>query len=377
MTNQKPALLPFYVKCAQVVMGLSILFYVIHIGREILAPLLFSILLAILLNPVCNYLQRKGLNRVISIVLAMLAAFIVLAALVFFIGSQIASFKDSLPEIKTKFTQIFEQFVGWISDKFNVDTKQIKGWINDTKEQQMNNGASGIGTAMGSITGFVLGFVIIPVYVFLLLFYKPMLIEFLHRIFPRSQEEKVEDVLGKTKVLIQSYLVGLMIEASIIATLDSIGLLLIGVEHAILFGIIAAFLNLIPYIGGLIATALPAAMSLTSDNPNKVFLVIGLFAFVQLLDNNFLIPKIVASKVKVNALVSIFMVIVGGALWGIPGMFFAIPVTAIVKVIFDSVDQLKPLGYVLGDDMPPVGKSLLRRKNGSRKKSTTDKKQDK
>lgn len=363
--------LPFYVKWAQVIMGLAILFYVIHIGRSVLAPLLFSILMAILLNPVFNFLQRKGVNRVIAILLTLLGAFILLAGLIIFLGSQIAQFQDSFPELKEKFTRLFGDFTHWLSDTFGVGTHQVKKWINDTGKQQMQGGGS---AAMGSITGFILGFIIIPVYVFLLLFYKPLLIGFLHKAFPSSDQGTVNKVLDKTKVLIQSYLVGLLIEMSIIATLDSIGLLLIGIKHAILFGCMAAFFNLIPYIGGIIATALPAAIALVSDTPNDAFWVVGLFALVQLIDNNLIIPTIVASKVKINALVSIFVVIVGGAIWNVPGMFLAIPVTAIVKVICDSVTPLEPLGYVLGDNMPPVGKGIFRSRNGIRRKKTNTKK---
>jgi predicted PurR-regulated permease PerM len=163
--------------------------------------------------------------------------------------------------------------------------------------------------------------------------------------------------------MVQSYMVGLMIEACIVATLDSVGLLLIGIEHAVLFGVLAAVLNLIPYIGGLIATSLPVAIALTSDTPHNAFWVIGLFAFVQLVDNNFLIPTIVASKVKINALVSIIVVIIGGALWSVPGMFLALPMTAILKVICDAADPLKPLGFLLGDNMPPIGKIILKKPN--------------
>jgi predicted PurR-regulated permease PerM len=185
------------------------------------------------------------------------------------------------------------------------------------------------------------------------------LLDFIGQCFSSNKRDTVAEVLIETKSLIQSYLVGLLLEAVLVATLNSIGLLIIGVDYAILLGIIGAILNLVPYIGGLIATALPMIMALTTQSPGAALAVLCLYLFVQLVDNNFLVPMVVASKVKVNALVSIIVVLVGGALWGIGGMFLSIPLTAIIKVICDRVPALKPIGFLLGDTMPQIGDRIL------------------
>jgi predicted PurR-regulated permease PerM len=142
--------------------------------------------------------------------------------------------------------------------------------------------------------------------------------------------------------------------------LNSTALLIIGVDYAILFGIIGAILNLIPYIGGIVAISLPMMMALLTGTPMKALLVLGAYVLIQLIDNNYLVPKVVASKVKVNALISIIVVLIGGALWGVAGMFLSIPLTAICKVVFDRIESLKPIGFLIGDNMPPIGRDLLR-----------------
>src|SRR6185369_3265784 len=149
----------------------------------------------------------------------------------------------------------------------------------------------------------------------------------------KSQHAMVGEVLFTTKSLIQSYLSGLMIEMVIVAILNSIGLLIIGVDYAIVFGVIGAILNLIPYIGGIVAISLPMLMAFVTGTPISAFFVLIAYLIVQFIDNNYLVPVIVASKVKVNALVSIIVVLIGGTLWGVAGMFLSIPLTAIVKVI--------------------------------------------
>jgi predicted PurR-regulated permease PerM len=131
--------------------------------------------------------------------------------------------------------------------------------------------------------------------------------------------------------------------------------LILGIEYAILLGILGALLNVIPYIGGVVAVALPMMVALaTKSSAWHAFYVLAIYYFIQLIDNNYIVPKIVASKVKLNALFSIIAVIVGNALWGIPGMFLSIPLLAIVKLIFDHIEPLKPWGFLLGDTMPPL-----------------------
>jgi predicted PurR-regulated permease PerM len=163
----------------------------------------------------------------------------------------------------------------------------------------------------------------------------------------------VNEVITQIKTLIQKYLMGLLVETAIIAALYSIGLLILGIEYAIVLGIMGAFLNLIPYIGSWIAASLPMMIAIvTKTSPWFALLVLALYVFIQFIDNNFIVPKIVASKVKINALISIIAVIAFGAMWGIPGMLIAIPLTAIIKLIFDHIESLKPVGFLMGDTMP-------------------------
>jgi len=100
-------------------------------------------------------------------------------------------------------------------------------------------------------------------------------------------------------------------------------------------------------------------------------LVLALYIVIQFIDNNYIVPKIVASKVKINALASIIAVVTFGSLWGISGMLIAIPLTAIAKLIFDHIEPLQPWGFLLGDTMPsPLNvKPILNKLNRKRKLS--------
>jgi predicted PurR-regulated permease PerM len=360
LSEERSAKVPAYITFSQITIGTLAFFYLVYIGQDILIPLVFALIISILLNPVVNFLHRKGLNRVIAIVLCITALILIVAAILYFIGSQLTLFGDALPQLREKFNALVSDGLDWFSKTFKVNKFQVDSWLKVKKGETMNNADSMIGGALTTISGFFILVFLIPVYIFMFLFYKPLLLDFVSQIFKRDKHYAVAQVLASTKALIQSYLVGLLIEMVIMATMNSTALLIIGVDYAILFGIIGAILNLIPYIGGIVAISLPMTMAFITQTPLKALLVLCAYIVIQLIDNNYLVPKIVASKVKVNALISIIVVLIGGALWGIAGMFLSIPLTAICKVIFDKIQPLKPLGFLIGDTMPPIGKDLLK-----------------
>lgn len=215
---------------------------------------------------------------------------------------------------------------------------------------------------LGVITGPLGTLALAPIYVFLLLFYRSLLLHFVVVLFSENHTGRIREVLSEIKTVIQSYIVGLLIETACVAALNSVGLLLFGVPYAVLLGIVAAILNLIPYIGGLVTTVLAVVVTFGNQpDLSIVFGVFGVFLFVQFINNNVLVPLIVNSKVRVNALVSIVGVLVGGALAGVSGMFLSIPAIAIMKVIFDRVDSLRPWGVLLSDQTPEqAGSNLFR-----------------
>jgi predicted PurR-regulated permease PerM len=189
----------------------------------------------------------------------------------------------------------------------------------------------------------------------MILFYQPILIEFVRRLSGSNYETHVREIVSQIKTVIQRYLVGLFIEAVLMATMNTVALLILGIEYAFILGILAAVLNVIPYIGGIIAVAMPMMVALvTKPSPWYAFYVLAAYYVIQLIDNHYIVPYIVASKIKINALFAVIIVLVGNALWGIPGMFLSMPILAIIKLICDHIEPLKPWGFLLGDTMPPL-----------------------
>jgi predicted PurR-regulated permease PerM len=171
--------------------------------------------------------------------------------------------------------------------------------------------------------------------------------------FKPNHHEKVKDAVYESETIIKSYLVGLLIQVTYMTILLGGILMLLGIKHALLIGVIFAFLNLIPYVGALIGNIIGVIITLASSTQlTPVITVLAVIAFVQFLDNNILMPRIVGSKVRINALFSILGVVIGGSIAGVSGMFLSMPIIAVLKVIFDRSEAYKQWGVLLGDERP-------------------------
>jgi len=361
--------LPSYAKATICIVGLFALFTILYIAKGIIVPIVFAIIIAIVLHPVVNFFVKRKINRIVAIVITLFLTFLVIAAFGALFISQASRFSESLPVLADKFTAIFNQTITWASGYFDINAQKIHEWFTNTKDALINSGSAAIGKTLVTVGSLVVLLFLVPVYIFMLLYYHPILLEFIHRFFGTSNQSQVSEIVTQTKTVIQRYLAGLVIEAAIVATLNSVALLILGIEYAILLGIIGALLNIIPYIGGIIGVAIFMVVALVTKSPVYVLYVIMIYSIIQFIDNHYIVPKIVASKVKINALFAIVVVIAGNALWGIPGMFLSIPLLAIVKLICDNIEPLKPLGFLLGDTMPPLLKIKLTRLKRIKNKS--------
>lgn len=344
---------PFYAQATLILIGLFALLTILYIGKSIIVPFVFAVIISILLSPAVNFFVRHKFNRIIAIAIILLLSIVVIGAFSVLVFSQMSRFSESLPLLAGKFTEVLNQTITWASGYFDISTQKINTWIASTKDELINSSGSAIGKTIVSLGGVFVFIFLVPVYIFMILYYQPLLLDFIHKLAGVDHQSKVSEMIIQTKTLIQRYLIGLLIEVFVISFLYTIGLLLLGIEFALILGLLGAFLNLIPYLGSIIAAAMPMIIAfINKPSPWYVLVVLGLYIFIQFIDNNFLVPRIVGSKVKLNALASIIAVIIFGTLWGISGMLLAIPLTAITKLVFDHIDPLKPWGFLLGDTMP-------------------------
>jgi predicted PurR-regulated permease PerM len=333
-----------------------------YIGQDIIIPLVYATIIAILLNPMVNFLIRKKISKIFAITIIVILMLIVAGAILYLVFSRLSLFSESFPQFRIKITEAINQLVKWYAHEFDYSRLKVNKWISDTQSDAVSNYA--YSETLAQLGKMSITIVLIPVYLFMILYYKSLLLEFIRKLFRLEYHITVVAVLANSKNIIQSYLVGLFFEMLIMAVLNSTAFLLLGIEYAVILGILAAILNIIPYIGGVVATVLPMAIAfVTKDSLVYPLLVFIVTIFIQFIDNNYIVPKIVASRVQINALISVIGVLIGGALWGVSGMFLSIPLIAILKVIFDHIEPLKPWGFLLGNIVPANSKfSFIKRR---------------
>lgn len=322
----------------------------IYIASDILFPLIMAGLFAILLRPISKFLNEKlRIPNLIAISVTVLFALATIACVILLMSNQIGKFMNELPLIKENLNKNIWHLENWIYDQFGISISKQKEFVSDTVSGTDMISASSV----SSVTNSLMYLVLIPIYTFLILNYRSLILTFLLKLVPKTEIENLQIILIEIKSVIRSYITGLLIEVAIVATLTSAGLWIAGVEYFIFLGILTAFLNLIPYIGIMFAFTVSSFIALSgTTDPSIILAVLAVNVIVQFIDNNILIPKVVGSKVSINALTSMVGVIIGGSLAGISGMFLAIPIIAILKVVFDRVPSLAAFGHLMGDTAP-------------------------
>ncbi len=347
---------PFYFRSTVILFGIILFVYILFMLKSILIPLAFAVMISILLNPLVNKFQQKKIPKIIAIGIALVISTVFLAGVMFFISSQIVKFSENMTALQQKFSELFGDFQSWLQQNYSLSLIKQKQWISEAGNNLKPLLAATLGTALDTVSVIVL----LPVYIFLILYYKTLILNFFYEVFAERNSNEVGVVLEHTKKAIQSYMIGLLLEAIIVAALNSTALLILGVDYAVLLGVIGAILNVLPYIGGIIAIALPIIIaSITKNGYSTQIGIIIAYMVIQFIDNNIIFPSIVSSKVKINALVSLVGVLLGGALWGLAGMFLSIPLIATLKIIFDRVEELKPWGKILGTEVPVYHKGQV------------------
>ncbi len=342
---------PFYHRLSLNLISIALLIVAVYLGKDVVLPILFSILLATLLLPVYKFLLNKKFPRPLAIILPLTVSLIIVFSVVFLLSKQVVKFFDDVPTLSERVDELTLSAERWIDDQTNVTVREQEKYLDQTVKNLKSNAPKMVGATFMTLTSILTYIVLIPIYTFLILFYKDTIKNFLMKVFKNGSEGKVEEILNESTSVAQHYVVGLSIETALVFALNVVGFLIIGVKYAVFLALLAAILNLIPYVGILTANVICMFITLVSaENPTDAIWVGVVLAVVQFFDNNFGMPMIVGNKVKINALVTIVGILIGGAICGIPGMFLAIPALAVMKVICERVPDLKAWGILLSDE---------------------------
>lgn len=347
----KKVAVPFYEKLSLVLVGLIALGYLIILGKGLIDPLIFGFLFAILLLPVCTFFEKRfRLYRSIASLLSILLLVTFVGSIIYLVGSQISRLADDWPMLKKQIGQSADQVREWVQATFHINMDKQMDYVHDATNKLMASGSSVIGTTLGAVSSLMLFYSFILIFTFLILLYRRLLLRFLVWVFSDENSATVFDIVENIQNILRKYILGLLLEMVVVATIACTAFLLIGIKYAMLLGLIVGLFNIVPYIGIFSALFLSSLITLATGNPRDVLYVAISVIILHAVDSNVLLPTIVGSKVRLNALISFLGIVMGEMIWGLSGMFLAIPVIAIMKICFDRIEGLKPWGFLLGGE---------------------------
>lgn len=331
----------------QFVVVVSLLLY---FGKTLFIPLSFSLLIGFILYPVCKWMETKGIYKGTAIFISILGVTLLAGSIIYLLFVQFSEFLQEWESLRAKLNESIHQLSIFIVERFNISLEKQTEFINNTLKDSGSLAFSMLRNTAYSLSTAVFFLIMIPVFSSLILFHRQLLSNALYELFPTERKNTIHEILIETIHEYYNFIKGMLIVYVIVGLLNSIGLWIIGVPNPFLFGFIASILTFIPYVGIIISSLLPIAVSwITYNSIWYPLAVIAVFSIVQALEAYIIFPFAVGSRLKINTLVIIIVVIVGGIIWGAAGMILFIPFISIIKLIADRTPSLKTLSVLLGD----------------------------
>lgn len=346
-----------------------LIFTALYFARTFLIPFSLAIILSMLMLPVCRKLEHWGINRAIAIILCILIILLSIAGMFGILAGQFAGLQEELPKIQSEVQTQLDKFQQWVQQQLNIPPQKQEAML----KENLTAGGGGAGTIAKKILSGTIGglttLVLILAYFFFFLFYREKYETFFLKIRGENDKPEVKEVMSSIQKVAVKYIGGRFLAILILAVLNSIGLLIVGAKNAILLGIMTALFTFVPYVGTLVGGAFAAGTVLITQSASSALTLLGILAFIQMLDEYLVEPFIVGGNVQLSPLAVIVALVIGGLLWGVPGMILFIPFLGIAKIIFDHVPSLHPYSYLVGTNEDDSGSSPLDKIKGLFKKN--------
>lgn len=339
----------FLVKATFFLLFIILFVYSLILAKAFLVPLAFGLLFSSLMFPVCRFLTSLGLHRRLSIFISIILMGIFFAGVSVLVIKEISDLVANFPELKEKALKNVNEVALYIQEVFGIETASQKMWLKDQVEVLFSSGSKMMKNALNAMTGTIFKLFIIPVFVYYLMFYNKRFHFFILRAVPDNDKFRVNKILTEISFVSQRYFGGAFVVVLILAVINSIGLYMLGVKYAILFGVISALCNFIPYFGTWIGSFFPIVFTLLfGGTPDLAVWVFVFFAVVHFIESNILTPNITGGYVRLNPFFTILGLIGGGMVWGVAGMLLVIPFMASLKIIFENFETTQTLAFLIG-----------------------------
>ena len=338
------------IRISLLLLTIILFIYGVIAAKQFLFPLAIGAMFAYLLFPIANFLEKHRFPRILAILTSIAFALVIIGVIVFLFYRQLTKMFADFDTLKESANTNIELLQHNLENLLGLQDNRLEQFLKTQVDQFFQGNGGELGKAFSTTTGTILRIVLLPIYVFLFLYYRTKFAYFILKIVRKEQKHVTIKILRDISTVAARYMGGVSIVVLILCVLNSTGLLIIGVDYAILLGITSAFFNFIPYFGTLMGGAIPLLFVLltTSDPLHYGLYVMILYAIVQVIENNILTPNIVGGNVKINPFFIILGLMMGGMVWGIPGMLVVVPFLAILRIIFYHIESMQPYAFLLG-----------------------------
>jgi len=338
-------------KLNKILVSIFLVSLFLYLGKVFFIPVAIAVFFAMLLFPVSRTLQGYGLKESLAALLSILLLLITLVVLGAVVYHKISDLQTDLPEIEKKVAEKTNRLQWLLSRTTDITEYEQDAILKEKKPDIIKAVGKAIKNFLVDSLYVLLQIFIVLTYTFFFIIYRHKIQKFFIKLHIFEHLNESQKVLYQTAGIVHDYLKGTFIVISVLAIIYALGFWVIGIEHALLFALITALLRIVPYFGSFMGIAFPIAFAfLTKESMWYPVALLIFFMIIQLVEANLLTPYITGSRVKLNPLATIMVILLGNLLWGIPGMILFVPLFGILKVICDEVPQLQPYGYILGKE---------------------------
>ncbi len=341
------SIFPNYIKAVYVLLLIGLIIFALIMGRSILLPLVLSAYIAMLLTPLCNWMENYRVPRIMSSLIALIISLTFIGLILFFIITQLTKFGNDLDNIEESINNYMLEIDSIIVEKTGFETQLDRGLDKDMIMGMISDNNGSITTFLLGTVDSLAGIILLPIFIFFLLLYRKKMTKFILKLFRSHNKDELLDKIVNLRQIIKSYILGMLKVIVILAVLNTTALLIIGIEHAIFFGCVAAMLNIIPFVGPFIAATLPILYAIfTMEGLVYPLAILAAFTVIQTAETHIFTPNLVGRNVDLNPLVTILGLLIGFSIWGPIGMVLIVPTLAIVAQIFKLNPDTEPYAYL-------------------------------
>jgi len=332
-----------------VIQPLFLLFLVVaslYFAKGFLIPLCIAGILATLFLPMCEWLEKKKLPKALAVIICLLVLLVVIVGVSALLTWQINELTKEFSLLSKKVVEIANHIQHYIFANFGI-TPQRQSEILGNEELSIT---AVMQVLAGSLASVLTNFILVLAYIFLFLYFRVHIRSFILKLISPAQQTEIKKMLSSITNVSQQYLLGLTKMIVCLWIMYAIGFSLIGVKNALFFAILCGLLEIVPFIGNLTGTALTILVAIMQGaGVPLVLTIIGVYMLVQLIQEWVLSPLILGPQVKINAFTTIVALVLGELVWGIAGIFLAIPLVGMFKIVCDHIESLKPYGFLIGE----------------------------